>query len=121
MYLSCSGHRVDAVAAFLLHDWHLCPSSSYLRFPIRHFLRLRLLFSPSSKPTFKFPCSSCAEVVPCPDHVRSMGVMRRVERGEQGEHFSRVPAAAEDDEEVCGRAALSGKGSAMVKGREDVD
>ena len=50
-----------------------------------------------------------------------MCVMRRVKRVEQGEHFGRVPAAAEDDEEVCGRAALSGKGSAVVEGREDVD
>ena len=123
MYLSCSGHGVDAVAAFLLDDWHLCHSFSFLCYPIRNLLRrlLLLLCSPSSKPTFKFPRSSCAEVVPCPDDVRSMCVMRRVERGEQGEHFGRVTAAAEDDEEVGGRAALSGKGAAVVEGREDVD
>ena len=32
-----------------------------------------------------------------------------------------MAAAAEDDEEVGGRAALSGKGSAVVEGGEDVD
>ena len=110
MYLSSSGHGVNAVgAAFLLDDWRLFCSFSFL-----------LLF-PSSKPTFKFPCSSCAEVIPCPNHVGSMGVMRRVEGGEQGEHFGRVAAAAEDDEEVCGGAALWGRVSAVVEGREDVD
>ena len=123
VYLSRSGHRVDAVAAFLLGDWHLCPSFCFLCFSIPNLLLLvcLLLVSPSSEPTFEFPCSSCAEVVACPDHVGSMCVMRRVERGEQGEHFGRVAAAAEDDEEVGGRPALTGRGAAVVEGREDVD
>ena len=122
MYLSRSGHRVDAVTAFHPRDWHLCPCFSFPCFPVRNFLLLLfLLVSPSSEPTFEFPRSSGAEVVPRPDHVGSMCVMRRVERGEQGEHFGGVAAATEDDEEMGGRAALTGQGLAVVEGREDVD
>lgn len=47
--------------------------------------------------------------------------MGRIERGEEGEHFCRVPAAAEDDEKVGWCPAFAGRWTGAVDGREDVD
>lgn len=64
-----------------------------------------------------------AEVVPASDHVGSVCVTGRIERGEEGEHFGRVPAAAEDDEKVGRRpaCACAWGWTAAVEGGEDVD
>lgn len=82
---------------------------------------LMLLLLPRRKPPFKLVSPGRAEVVPAPGYVSPVRVVRWVERREQGEHFGRVAAAAEDDEEVRWRAAFAGRGTAPVEGGEDVD
>lgn len=127
MYLPSSGDGMDTVSSVrdLRH-----PIPSFFFCPIRNVDTVILPFSPlilllplpsSDKPPLKLPRSRSAEVVPAPDHVGPVRVMRRVERCEQGEHLGRVAAAAEDDEKVRWGAAFTRSGWAVVEGGEDVD
>lgn len=50
-----------------------------------------------------------------------MRVAGGIETAEEGEHFGCVAAAAEDYEEVCGCAALSGVWACAVGGGDDVE
>ena len=49
-----------------------------------------------------------AEVVPGADDVAAVRVGGGIEVAQEGEHFGRVPAAAEDDKETGGHAAVAG-------------
>lgn len=118
VYLSRSGDGVDAVV-LREEGWRFV---SLLPLPLLFFLLVvvvLLLFQ--RKPPLKLVGSTSAEVVAAAHHVGSVCVVGRVERGEEGEHFRRVAAAAEDDEEVCWGAAFAGWGTAAVEGGEDVE
>lgn len=120
MYLSRSGHGVDAV--FLLEEGWRFVSSLPLPLPLLFSLLVvvvLLLFQ--RKRPLKLVGSTGAKVVAAAHHVGSVCVGGWVERGEEGEHFRRVTAAAEDDEEVCWGAAFAGWGTAAVEGGEDVE
>lgn len=117
MYLPSSRDRMYAIPP-LQDPRHLFPSFAT---PQAEAPFLQLLFLPHGKPPLKLMSFSSAEVVAAPNHVGSVRVVGRVERSKQGEHFRRVPAAAEDDEEVRWCAAFAGRGTAAVEGGEDVD
>ena len=120
VYLSRPGHGVDAVV--LLEEGWRFDSSLPLPLPLLFFLPvvvILLLFQ--RKPALKLVGSTGAKVVAAAYHVGSVCVVGWVERGEEGEHFRRVTAAAEDDEEVCWGAAFAGRGTAAVEGGEDVE
>ncbi len=86
------------------------------------FLLLPVLFSSSSsKTSLERLRSPGAELIPASDYVGSVCVVGRIERGEEREHLRRVPAAAEDDEEVRPCPAFAGRGTGAVEGGEDVD
>lgn len=82
-------------------------------------LLLRLLLS--AKTSLKLLSFSSAEVVTTADHVGSVCVMGRIERGGEGEHFCCVPAATEDDEKVGWCPAFARRWTAAVDGGEDID
>lgn len=122
MYPPSSRDGVDAIVP---------PQDPRHRFPFRTrqadspsplpLILLLLLLPLGRKTSLEPPSFPSAEVVPASDHVGSVRVTGRVERGEEGEHFGRVPAAAEDDEEVRRRPACAWGWTAAVEGGEDVD
>lgn len=126
VYLPSSRDRMYAIPLLLLlllqaPRHHLFPSSLRPTIAQTGTPFLLLLLLPHSKPPLKVVSPGRAEVVAASDHVGPVRVVRRVERCQQREHFRRVAAAAEDDEEVRWRAAFAGKGTAPVDGGEDVD
>ena len=101
---------------------HLFPSS--IREADNVFLLLlllRLLLLVGRETPLKFLSSPGAEVVTTTDHVGPVGIEGRVEGVEEGEHFRRVPAATEDDEEVGWGPAFTGRWMVAVEGGEDID
>lgn len=122
MYLSRPRHGVDAVVLREEARWRFV---SFVPLPLLFFLLLVvivvLLLLFQRKPLLKLVGSTSAKVVAAAHHVGSVCVVGWVERGEEGEHFRRVTAAAEDDEEVCWGAAFAGWGTAAVEGGEDVE
>lgn len=104
VYLSRSGDGVDAVV-LRGEGWRFV---SFLPLPLLFFLLVVVLLLFQRKPPLKLVSSTSAKVVTAAHHVGSVCVVGWVERGEEGEHFRRVTAAAEDDEEVCWGAAFAG-------------
>ena len=74
-----------------------------------------------SKTSLKLLGFCGAEIVTAPDDIGSVCVVGRVEGGEQGEHFRRVPAAAENDEKMGWCPAFACRWTGAVDGGEDVD
>jgi hypothetical protein len=73
---------------------------------------------PLAQSFLKQPRAPYTQAIPLANHVRAMRVLARVQIAQEGEHFSRVAAGAEDDEQVRWGAGPAGAGARGAR-RED--